>query len=131
MKNKPCTKCGETFPETKEFFCLDNRNKSGLAGRCRNCDRKAYRAPKTRNNHLKNNYGIVEDDYNKLFKQQKGYCAICSRHQSTLKRSLCIDHDHSTKTVRGLLCNSCNLVLGWVKDDIKTLEQAIKYLKEK
>jgi hypothetical protein len=30
--------------------------------------------------------------------------------------------------VRGLLCNNCNLGLGYFKDNIKSLETAIQYL---
>ena len=126
--DKPCTKCGKVLPATRECFCLDNRNRTGLAGRCRECDRKAYRAPRRRARALKSKYGMEEKDYTKLFNRQGGYCLICSRHQSTMKRSLCVDHDHKTGKVRGLICNECNLVLGWSKEDVYTLKQAIKYI---
>jgi hypothetical protein len=74
-------------------------------------------------------YGITNNDYNEMFDQQKGCCKICFIHQKELKTKLFIDHDHKTGKVRGLLCNSCNLVLGFAKDNINILEESIKYLK--
>lgn len=52
-----------------------------------------------------------------------GECATCG----SVER-LCIDHDHATGRVRGLLCNDCNLSLGYAKDSIETLKNLIKYL---
>ena len=75
-------------------------------------------------------------DYNKLFDLQNGLCLGCYRHQSTLKRPLSIDHNHTCcptkrscgKCIRGLLCNPCNVVLGHVKDNIITLRRLADYL---
>ena len=46
-----------------------------------------------------------------MFKEQKGRCAICERHQNDLTRTLCVDHDHKINKVRELLCNECNVAL--------------------
>jgi len=43
-------------------------------------------------------------------------------------KRLCIDHDHNTGIVRGLLCDKCNHLLGNATDSIKILLGAIKYL---
>jgi hypothetical protein len=67
----------------------------------------------------------------KLFNCQKGRCAICGIHQADLKRALCLDHDHKTGKVRGLLCYNCNFLIGNAKDNIGTLQRAIKYLENK
>ena len=48
----------------------------------------------------------------------------CKKHPDRA----CVDHDHTTKEIRGVLCNSCNLLLGYAKDDIKRLYRAINYL---
>ena len=58
---------------------------------------------------------------------QKGCCKICKRPINKFY----VDHCHKIKEVRGLLCQQCNLMLGMVKDNIKTLENAIKYLRRK
>lgn len=73
-------------------------------------------------------YGITEEDYDKMFKEQQGCCAICKLHQKDYSRNLHIDHCHTTGKVRGLLCNSCNLGLGMFKDSIDLMNTAIKYL---
>ena len=41
-----------------------------------------------------------------------------------------IDHCHLTGQVRGMLCRSCNHMLGHAKDNIETLDAAIRYLEE-
>ncbi len=63
---------------------------------------------------------------------QDGCCAICKSSDPGRKKSqwFCVDHDHKTGEVRGLLCNSCNAGLGFLKDSIETLAQAIIYLKQ-
>lgn len=90
-------------------------------------------APITRNNTLKYKYGINIKEYNKMFENQKGLCAICNNSEIRLNnrgniRKLCVDHCHKTGKIRGLLCSNCNYLLGIAKDNIQTLSNAIKYL---
>ena len=42
--------------------------------------------------------------------------------------SSCEDHDRGNNQVRDLLCDRCNCLLGWAKDDIGLLWKAIQYL---
>ena len=83
---------------------------------------------KRKNIYLKWKYNIPLETYNEMFDKQKGCCAICSKHQSTMKRALAVDHNHTTGEVRSLLCGHCNLMLGYAKDSISVLEASIKYL---
>jgi hypothetical protein len=85
---------------------------------------------KRRNYVLIKKYGITVEQYNQLFLEQEGRCKICNRHQSEFKRSLAVDHSHSTNKVRGLLCHHCNKALGHFFENVSTLENAILYLKE-
>jgi hypothetical protein len=62
--------------------------------------------------NLKCKYGMTENDYNRMFQIQGGKCAICEAHQTDLKSKLCVDHNHTTGKVRGLLCAGCNTSLG-------------------
>jgi hypothetical protein len=60
-------------------------------------------------------YGITEAEYTALFEKQGGVCAICKKLP---QKRLCVDHVHDeTKRVRGLLCKSCNMAIGLLKDD--------------
>ena len=70
---------------------------------------------------------VVDDEYDRLFAQQNGCCAIC--HSSAEGRRLVVDHDHKTGKIRGLLCLGCNVGIGHLRDDVTILESAINYLK--
>lgn len=79
-------------------------------------------------------YGITLDDYNMMYESQGGVCKICEQKCDHPQRNdidtLCVDHCHETGKVRGLLCNKCNSLLGWARDNIETLAKAIDYLNE-
>ena len=82
---------------------------------------------------LKRDYGITLAEYMDMHEAQGGLCAICGQPETTLKKGqpamLAVDHCHTSGKVRGLLCMSCNLGLGYFKDDEAVLENAIRYLK--
>ena len=65
-------------------------------------------------------------DYDRLYQAQQGKCAICDRHQSNLKLTLSVDHNHTTGIVRGLLCKGCNYFLGSVENE--TYKKFLAYL---
>lgn len=58
---------------------------------------------------------------------QSSLCAICGQTCSTGQR-LCVDHDHATGKMRGLLCRKCNSGLGQFGDDPEMLRAALSYL---
>jgi hypothetical protein len=59
-----------------------------------------------------------------LVASQGGKCAICQRPSK-----LCLDHSHTTNEVRGLLCRSCNRLLGRINDNVELLEKTVQYLR--
>jgi len=63
-------------------------------------------------NHIRRNYGITMEDYNRMLDSQGGTCLICGKPNKNGHR-LCVDHDHTTNKTRGLLCIVCNRNLGW------------------
>jgi hypothetical protein len=81
-----------------------------------------------RNCVLKRKFGITIRQYNEMFDSQKGCCAICKTHQSQMKQTLAVDHNHTTGKVRGLLCGNCNNGLGRFKDSSILLDKARRYL---
>ena len=43
-------------------------------------------------------------------------CEVC-HHRPRSRAGICIDHDHETMMFRGVLCRSCNTLLGYYHDD--------------
>lgn len=91
---------------------------------------------RNRAKNYKQYYGITIEQYDTLFAQQNGVCAICQKPETKLDRTgvkikrLCVDHCHKTNVVRGLLCFSCNTALGHIYEDIVVLENMRKYILE-
>jgi hypothetical protein len=91
---------------------------------------------KIKNHDLLSGHGITLNDYNKMLKEQNNGCAICGNPETDKEvnkkvKSLSVDHDHKTGKVRGLLCSKCNKGIGLFQDNIKLLQSAINYLKNK
>lgn len=83
---------------------------------------KAYQ----RKYDLWKNYGITVEEFEAKLTEQAGKCAICN----SLMDRPCVDHDHDTDEVRGLLCRTCNSGIGLLKDDILIAQSAVDYLKK-
>ncbi len=77
---------------------------------------------------LKKEYGIIPEDYDRMFLEQGGVCLICKEPPSGRVIRLAVDHNHETGQVRGLLCVDCNNGIGRLGDSIELLESAIEYL---
>jgi hypothetical protein len=84
---------------------------------------KEYKARRT--DSLRRLYGITHDDYERMYRDQDGCCAICSEQHPVLD----VDHCHRNGDVRGLLCQKCNKALGLLKDDVGLLQAAADYLR--
>ena len=82
--------------------------------------------------HLKRacaRYGMTVEDYLTVLHTQDSKCAICRTPQSEFSRRFAIDHCHTSKKFRGLLCLNCNTALGLFKDSPSIMQQAILYIK--
>jgi hypothetical protein len=87
--------------------------------------------PETRKAGRLKKYGITEAELDAILKRQGGGCAICGHSDtSNYKVFPAIDHCHTTKRVRGVLCGNCNKGIGLFKDDPARLERAASYLRE-
>ena len=89
------------------------------------------RAEADRNYQRKKKYGITPEGYATLLSAQDGKCAICGVARAADKRVeyFCVDHDHATGAVRGLLCISCNFGIGALGDTVDGLLKAVEYLR--
>ena len=137
MKCKCCTACKvkKSLTEFHKNRCLP----LGVQNKCKEC-KKIYdrqwridnidrHIKARRKSHLKKAYSITPEEYDEMCRMQSSCCAICGTHQKDLKFILCVDHDHNTNDIRGLLCQSCNTGLGCFKDNTELLENAINYVK--
>ena len=65
---------------------------------------------KHRNAQLKRLYGISLVEYEKMRSDQGDLCKFCSE---SLNKTAVVDHNHSTGTVRGIIHQRCNIILGF------------------
>ncbi len=84
---------------------------------------------------LKSRYGLTPTDMLAMVSDQDNRCKICFQRPpkpvegKRQKQFLCVDHDHDSGKIRGLLCDSCNIGLGGFKDNTELFQAAINYLK--
>jgi len=133
MARKECSKCGVEKCTSK--FNKDATKSDNLASCCKECKRRSYTYTdemylRNKRNNLMAKFRLSLEDYNKMFDDQKGCCAICETHQSKLSRSLAVDHSHTDGHIRALLCQQCNTALGKFKDSVDMLEKAVGYLEK-
>jgi hypothetical protein len=74
--------------------------------------------------------GITPEDYDRMFVAQEGMCAVCKTTETGSnqhgKQSFCVDHNHETGKVRGLLCHNCNRAEGLLKGNAQALADYLK-----
>lgn len=90
---------------------------------------------KCRKQHLVSNYKMTSKGYLELLIQQKNTCAICGEYETRVTKTgdikpLSVDHNHITGKVRALLCNDCNALIGFAKENQEVLKNAITYLQK-
>ena len=69
------------------------------------------------------------EQYNKMFEEQRGICAVCGIPAEGLKYRLAVDHNHITGKIRGLLCFACNTLLGRIENNPRLIPTIMKYLR--
>jgi len=128
LRNATCSMPDCTDPK------ITSTNPAGRLRPFRYCEKHSTEAPQreSRRVHQRKRervYGVTHDEFLALLAAQDGVCAICGgTEESKRQRTLSVDHDHATGVVRGLLCNRCNPMLGYARDDIAVLHAAIEYL---
>ena len=74
-------------------------------------------------------YGLTVADYEALVEKQGGRCACCGATEPGRGHvRWCVDHDHKTGQIRGLLCHRCNAGIGLLGDDLESVMRAVVYL---
>lgn len=103
-----------------------------LAGKAREWD--LANKDRVRANHYRSRYGVTTSDLDAMLLSQNFKCPICTEpltFNGTKGRDLpVVDHCHSSKNVRGLLCTPCNLALGYLKDSPDNGRRLVQYLED-
>lgn len=142
---KYCPGCKQIV-DLSEFSTMKVRN--GVASHCRSCTsewgkkygqtpegkatrKKAYQRDKQKqlDQKLRREFGVTLEWYNNTLDKQNKCCIICGRTPEQNGKRLAVDHNHTTSQVRDLLCNNCNVCIGFIeknKIDTNKLEWYLK-----
>lgn len=147
-----CTKCH--VPKPLEEFYNKKRNKNGKEERCKKCKAKyekkrrvllrgkglcehcgkvtvvsthyCFDCSKQKSDlNIKRKYNLTREEWQQKLEEQEYKCKICKR---LFENNICVDHNHITNEVRGLLCYACNVAIGCLQDDPFTCRLAADYL---
>jgi Recombination endonuclease VII len=138
ITTRTCGGCHQEKP--LELFPADKKGLLGRRGRCKKCSSDDVNRYNKRNRDkvrkigrkcgLKK-YGVTVEEYDAIFASQGNLCAICKSDKSHGRsRTFPVDHCHNSSVVRGILCNRCNMMLGYCLDNPEVLRAAADYLIE-
>ena len=124
-QGNPCKKNHNGLRLTKDGQCVG----------CRSILRKKYNnknRERARRWELNKNFGINDLEYQELFNTQNGLCKICNNPEKVLTikgnlKKLAVDHCHETGKIRGLLCYTCNVGIGFLRHNSELLRKAAIY----
>ena len=128
-------------PKMAEYCiaCEELKNDDEICrdGMCRSCWKFVSNPQRTprgqRAVNIKYSFGLKYRDYSSMYAHQDGKCMICRSPLAKYKGhgdspTACVDHDHETGQVRGLLCRKCNTGIGCFNDSPDLMDSAIEYL---
>ncbi len=147
-REKRCSKCREWKPFA-EFHPRSGERSYGLRARCRACERidsqayvaanrdrvNAKKRERPKNSEQERRWkigtwarklGMDPEELHAYIDSHGEQCEICGSPRNG--KSLHIDHCHTSRRFRGLLCSDCNLGLGKFKDNPEFLRRAVDYI---
>lgn len=137
---RECPRC--KIMKDEEDYPLDPKRKSGRHSYCKPCKSESMREY----HQLRKKDGRRDRDNLRASARRAGLdadfiiqyderigsrCEICGGLPNGSYRRLAIDHNHVTNEFRGLLCGTCNLALGLLRDSPQILSKALAYLTER
>ena len=128
---KYCPRCKQVKHLT-EFSTMKVR--SGIASHCKECTnqwgrdynktsegkqkkKESYKRNRDKqiDAKLRRKFGITLEQYKVMLDNQKNGCIICGRTPEENGKMLAVDHNHENGVVRDLLCNNCNVCIGFIE----------------
>ena len=145
--DKVCVTCLRALPLTcfaKNKQCVGGRRKH-----CRDClkqkrprgqsdrdrDKARYKTLRRKSwaadNFYRRVYGISLEDYARMLNNQNLLCGCCGDrlNHNTNDRATHLDHNHSTGTVRAIVCRRCNSLIGLCNESEEYLAAVANYLR--
>ena len=130
---KYCRYCGIRLND-QNWYSGFKENRNYICKKCEKKRRNKYKkfhkekvSQQARQRDLKYKYGLAQKQYEEMLRLQDYRCAICGR-KFTKSNPACVDHNHKTKEVRGILCRKCNTAIGFLEDDPILAYKAFDYL---
>ena len=120
IETKRCITCNEV-KSLQEFHIRTKRyNGEPVGNDCKVCKNKKIKQI----NEIKKTINFSQDTC----------CELCGRRREDFGHRykgnpFCVDHEHKTGKLRGILCMDCNTGLSRFNDDIELLKRGINYLK--
>jgi hypothetical protein len=133
--HQKCSTCNEMKIHAE--FYRDSSMKHGLSSYCKQCqkvyDKKyqltdKYKVKVRKTKWRKQGIEVTYTQYEQMIAASNGACEICGKTENQFGKGMCVDHDHDTGTIRGILCTDCNMGVGNLKDDLDLLYKAVAYL---
>jgi len=124
---KTCTTCKKN--KNIKHFYNSMHSQDGFQNRCKDCQNEKSDL----NTFKKDHPDMTEVEFLLRYAKQLGRCASCKNHISM--RDVHIDHDHAhcgkkrscVECRRALLCRSCNISLGIMKEDADRIRKLANY----
>lgn len=107
---KRCPYCNKTKLKSEFYKRSTECKQCGLERK-----RNSYVSHIERKNYIHSKYKLTQEQWDAMFEKQGRVCAICKTDTPSTKHGWCIDHNHSTMVVRGILCHHCNTAIGYIE----------------
>lgn len=113
----------------KEWNSKNKKKICGYSDKWRDRNPEKVKA-QDRAHHLRTEYGLTVEMYNKMSSDQNGECSVCGKVPMGKRgyKVLHVDHCHSSGKVRGLLCGKCNTALGSLQEDENIIKNLLNYV---
>ena len=134
-----CPKC-KSYKEPSKFYPHKHAafNRASYCIKCSKENRKFHHhiqmkdnplyREKQREANINRKYNMTPQEYENKLETQNYLCAICQVKLLLQGHGTHLDHDHNTGKLRAFLCTYCNSGLGFFRDSVVRLTQAIEYL---